>query len=40
MSIEEAEFYHLPSIYALKTAGADVINAITMTYLEETLGIA
>jgi len=40
MSSVEAEYYHLPSIYALKTAGVDIINALTLNYLDEALGIA
>ena len=32
--------YHLPTIYALKMAGVDVINALTLNYIEEAQGIA
>jgi homocysteine S-methyltransferase len=40
MSIEEAERYHRPQVEAFRDAGADMISAVTMNYLEEAVGIA
>lgn len=40
MEIEEAERYHGPQIRAFRDAGADLVTAITMNYVEEAAGIA
>lgn len=40
MSAGEAEAFHLPQMRALTDAGADVITALTMTYLDEANGVA
>jgi homocysteine S-methyltransferase len=40
MTGEEAERYHRPQIDALRDGGVDMVSAITMTYIEEALGIA
>lgn len=40
MTADEAEAFHLPQIQALADAGADVITALTMTYLDEAIGVA
>lgn len=40
MSADEAASFHLPQIRALTDAGADVITALTMTYLDEAIGVA
>jgi S-methylmethionine-dependent homocysteine/selenocysteine methylase len=37
---DEAEDYHRPQIAALAAAGADMICAMTMNYVEEAIGIA
>jgi S-methylmethionine-dependent homocysteine/selenocysteine methylase len=39
MSPEEAEAYHTPQIRAFAEADADMVGAITMTYVEEAVGI-
>ncbi len=39
MSVEEAKEYHSAQILAFKEAGADLVSAITMNYLEEATGI-
>lgn len=39
MKIDEARVYHSPQIQAFKEAGADLVSAITMNYLEEASGI-
>jgi homocysteine S-methyltransferase len=39
MSIEEAERYHKPQVEAFREAGADMVSAVTMNYLEEGAGI-
>lgn len=39
MSAEEAQSYHNCQILAFKTAGAEMVTAITMTYGEEAIGI-
>lgn len=39
MSVEEAKEYHGTQIRAFKEAGADLVSAITMNYLEEAVGI-
>lgn len=40
MTEEEAARYHRPQIEALRDGGADMVSAITMTYVEEAVGIA
>jgi homocysteine S-methyltransferase len=40
MSAAEAKLYHAMQIASFKAAGADMISAITMNYVEEGLGIA
>jgi S-methylmethionine-dependent homocysteine/selenocysteine methylase len=40
MSAEEAERYHSAQIRSFAAAGADMVSAITMTYVEEAIGIA
>lgn len=39
MSAEEAQEYHAPQIGAFSRAAADLVTAITMTYVEEAIGI-
>jgi S-methylmethionine-dependent homocysteine/selenocysteine methylase len=39
MTAAEAEAYHAAQIAALRSAGADMITAITMNYVEEAIGI-
>ncbi len=39
MSVEEAMNYHESQITAFKSAGADLITAMTINYVEEALGI-
>ena len=40
MSAEEAADYHLPQVAAFAEAGVDRVTAMTMTYVEEAVGIA
>lgn len=40
MSAEAAAEYHSPQIRALRDAGAEIVTALTLNYLEEALGIA
>ena len=40
MTAEEAERYHSPQVRSFVAAGADMVSAITMTYVEEAIGIA
>lgn len=40
MSAAEAEAYHRPQVEAFRDAGADMVSAVTMNYLEEAVGIA
>lgn len=40
MTAAEAEAYHRPQIEALKSAGAEMATALTMTYAAEAIGIA
>lgn len=40
MSAEEAEHYHAPQVAAFRSAQADMVSAVTMTYAEEAVGIA
>ena len=40
MSVEEARAYHAAQIQSFKAAGADMVSAITMNYVEEGVGIA
>jgi homocysteine S-methyltransferase len=40
MTVDEAAQYHRPQIEALRDGGADMVSAITMTYVEEAVGIA
>jgi S-methylmethionine-dependent homocysteine/selenocysteine methylase len=39
MGVDEAEAYHRPQVEALVAAGADQVCALTMTYVEEAVGI-
>lgn len=39
MTAEDAHTYHNPQIEAFKVAGAEMISAITMNYVEEAVGI-
>lgn len=39
MTVEESRAYHQHQVDALAGAGADLISAITMTYIEEAIGI-
>jgi S-methylmethionine-dependent homocysteine/selenocysteine methylase len=40
MTAEEAEAYHAEQIGTFATTAADMVSAITMTYVEEAIGIA
>jgi homocysteine S-methyltransferase len=40
MAVDEAERYHRAQIEALRDGGAEMVSAITMTYVEEAIGIA
>jgi homocysteine S-methyltransferase len=40
MTAEEAEAYHARQVAVFARAGADMVSAITMSYLEEAVGIA
>lgn len=40
MSAEEAQAYHYKQIEVFRDAGADLVTAITMNYVEEAIGIA
>ena len=40
MSVDEAQAYHAHQVAALAEAGADMIGAITMTNINEALGVA
>ena len=40
MTLAEAEAYHARQVRVLAEAGADMVSAITMTYVEEGAGIA
>lgn len=40
MTEDEAARYHRPQIDALRDGGADMVSAVTMTYVEEAVGIA
>jgi homocysteine S-methyltransferase len=40
MSSAEAKLYHAGQIASFKAAGADMVSAITMNYVEEGLGVA
>ncbi|HYN46827.1 MAG TPA: homocysteine S-methyltransferase family protein [Allosphingosinicella sp.] len=40
MTAEEAEAYHARQVQVFEAAGADMVTAITMTYVEEGIGIA
>jgi S-methylmethionine-dependent homocysteine/selenocysteine methylase len=39
MTAEQAQAYHAPQIRALRDAGADLISALTIGYLDEAVGI-
>ncbi|WP_299490380.1 homocysteine S-methyltransferase family protein [Acaryochloris sp. IP29b_bin.137] len=39
MAPAEAQAYHLPQIEAFREAEADMVSAVTMTYVEEAIGI-
>jgi homocysteine S-methyltransferase len=40
MTAEEAERYHTPQVETFADAGADVVSALTLTYVEEATGVA
>lgn len=40
MSISEAEAYHRPQIEWFAEFGADMVSAVTLTYVQEAIGIA
>jgi len=40
MTESESETYHAPQVAALGRAGVDVVTALTMTYVQEAVGIA
>ncbi len=40
MTADEAQEYHKPQIETFRNAGADLVSAITMNYVEEAIGIA
>ena len=40
MSAKEAQEYHARQIVSFATAGADMVSAVTMNYVEEAIGIA
>lgn len=40
MTVDHAARYHRPQIEALRDGGADMVSAVTMTYMEEAVGIA
>jgi homocysteine S-methyltransferase len=40
MSAEEAQLYHARQVASFTAAGADMVSAITMNYVEEGIGIA
>jgi len=40
MSVDEARAYHVQQVDWFKEFGADMVSAITMTYVDEALGIA
>jgi len=40
MTVEEAQHYHQPQIEMFRDAGADLVTAMTMNYVEEAIGIA
>jgi S-methylmethionine-dependent homocysteine/selenocysteine methylase len=39
MSVDEAQDYHKVQIAALQTAGADIVKAATLNYIDEGIGI-
>ncbi len=39
MTADEAEAYHRPQLDAFKSAGAEMVTALTMTYMAEAIGI-
>jgi S-methylmethionine-dependent homocysteine/selenocysteine methylase len=39
MSVDEAKEYHLPQVQAFKNAGADMVMASTINYINEGIGI-
>lgn len=40
MTVEEACVYHNPQVATFREAGAEMVSAITMNYVEEAIGIA
>lgn len=40
MTPQQAKEYHTPQIIAMKQAGADIVTAMTMNYINEGIGIA
>lgn len=39
MTAQQAKEYHLPQIRSMKAAGADIVSAATLNYLDEGIGI-
>jgi S-methylmethionine-dependent homocysteine/selenocysteine methylase len=39
MTAEEAERYHTPQVETFADAGADLVSALTLTYVEEATGV-
>lgn len=39
MTVEEATAYHLPQLRTLADAGVDIATALTMTYVDEAIGL-
>ena len=40
MSVEQARDYHLPQVHSFAAAGADMITVMTLSYVEEAIGLA
>ncbi len=40
MSVAEAERYHAPQVRSFKAAGADLVTAMTLNYVDEAAGVA
>ncbi len=39
LSVAQAQAYHMPQVQTFGAAGADMVSAITMTYVDEAIGI-
>jgi homocysteine S-methyltransferase len=39
MTAQQAKEYHLPQVQSMKSAGADIVSAFTLNYLDEGIGI-